>query len=103
MNARYSEPNNLAKDVKERIDIVDVIGARLPLDAHHKALCPFHQEKTPSFSVNPIGQYFYCFGCQAGGDVFEFLMRYEGMSFKEAVLELAHEAGILLPRFQRRR
>lgn len=91
------EFRDLIDRIRERTDIVQVIGARLALNRHHKALCPFHREKTPSFSVNPRGQYFHCFGCGVGGDVFRFLEQYERKSFLEVVSELATQAGIPLP------
>lgn len=87
---------DLIERVREQTDIVQVIGQRIALDCHHKALCPFHKEKTPSFSVNPKGQYFYCFGCGIGGDVFRFLELYEDKPFTEVLSELAGQAGIPL-------
>ena len=68
---------NVIDAIKSKIDIVDVIGERIKLDRHHKALCPFHAEKSPSISVHPSRQYFYCFGCNRGGDVIAFLQEYE--------------------------
>jgi DNA primase len=85
---------DLIERVRERVDIVQVIGQRIALDHHHKALCPFHEEKTPSFSVNPKGQYFHCFGCGVGGDVFRFLELYENKPFMEVLSELASQVGI---------
>lgn len=87
---------DLIERVREQTDIVQVIGQRIALDRHHKALCPFHEEKTPSFSVNPKGQYFYCFGCGVGGDVFRFLELYENKPFMEVLSELANQVGISL-------
>lgn len=78
-------------------DIVEVIGSYFPLKragATYKALCPFHQEKSPSFTVNPQRQIFKCFGCGAGGGVFKFVELYENLSFPEAVKKLADRAGI---------
>src|SRR5215469_11751269 len=78
-------------------DIVEVIGSYFPLKragSEFRALCPFHQEKTPSFYVNPAKQSFYCHGCGAGGAVFQFLMQYENVDFPEAVRRLASRAGI---------
>ncbi len=83
--------------IRERTDIVQVIAKRISLDRHNKALCPFHNEKTPSFSVNPKGQFFYCFGCGVGGDVFTFLELYKKESFMEVLSDLAGQAGISLP------
>lgn len=85
------------RSVRDRIDIVDVIGRYLPLKksgANFQGLCPFHQEKTPSFNVNSPRQIFHCFGCGVGGDVFKFLMRVEGLSFPEAVRRLGEQVGI---------
>lgn len=90
------EFRDLIERIRERTDIVQVIAQRIPLDRHNKALCPFHQEKTPSFSVNPGGQYFHCFGCEAGGDVFRFLDLYENKPFMEVLSELASQVGISL-------
>jgi DNA primase len=80
-------------------DIVDVIGSYFPLKragANFKALCPFHQEKTPSFMVSPGRQTFHCFGCGAGGSVFRFVMEYEHVDFPAAVRKLATRAGITI-------
>src|SRR5215831_6667212 len=85
--------------VRAASDIVDVIGGYLPLKragANFTALCPFHKEKTPSFSVNPHKQIFYCFGCHKGGDVFTFVKEYESIDFVEAVKRLADRAKITL-------
>ena len=83
--------------VKEKVDIAEVVRSRVSLNEHNKALCPFHNEKTPSFSVNEKGQYFYCFGCGVGGDVFTFLMRYEKKTFIEVLADLAGNLGISMP------
>lgn len=88
------EFRQLIERVRESTDIVQVIGERIGLDRYNKALCPFHDEKTPSFSVNPKGQYFYCFGCRLGGDVFEFLELYEKKPFFQVLSECAAQAGI---------
>jgi DNA primase len=87
------------EQIRAASDIVEVIGASVPLKkagANFIALCPFHREKTPSFSVNPHKQIFYCFGCHKGGDVFTFIREYEGLGFVEAVTRLADRAGIPL-------
>ena len=92
-------PKRTLEDIRFRNDIVDVIGASLNLKragSAHKALCPFHKEKTPSFHVNQQRQIYHCFGCGAGGDVFRFLMQYEGVDFMTAVKMLAQRAGIPL-------
>src|SRR5438270_3185994 len=78
-------------------DIVEVIGTYFPLKragASFKALCPFHQEKTPSFTVSPQRQSFHCFGCGVGGTVFRFVMDYEHIDFPEAVRKLATRVGL---------
>ncbi len=86
--------------VKNASDILDVVGQKVdlkPAGKNFTGLCPFHNEKTPSFSVNREKQFFYCFGCGAGGNVFNFLMRSEGLSFPEAAEDLAKKAGIPVP------
>ncbi len=86
--------------VKGASDIVDIVGAKVDLKQtgkNYTGLCPFHNEKTPSFSVNPEKQFFYCFGCGAGGNIFNFLMRTEGLTFPEAAETLAARAGIEVP------
>ncbi|MHA7880870.1 MAG: DNA primase [Saccharospirillum sp.] len=94
-------PNNFIDDLLERTDIVEVIGHRIPLKKKgkdHWACCPFHNEKSPSFSVNPTKQFYYCFGCGASGTALRFLQEYERLSFPEAVEELARIAGVEVPR-----
>ena len=94
-------PRELIEEIRQRADIVDVISDYVKLrrsGRNYKGLCPFHQEKTPSFVVSPEKQLFHCFGCGAGGNVFTFLMRQERMSFYEAVKALAERYGIELPR-----
>ncbi|MCK5602449.1 DNA primase, partial [Candidatus Pacearchaeota archaeon] len=88
---------SVVESVRERIDIEDVIGKYLQLNGKLKAICPFHEDKSPSFSVNPDGQYFHCFGCGVGGDVFKFLMLYEEKDFMTVLCELADKAGVTLP------
>ncbi|WP_338819134.1 DNA primase [Moorella thermoacetica] len=86
-------------EVKDRIDIVEIIGGYVQLKKRGRSyvgLCPFHNEKTPSFTVSPDKQVFYCFGCGAGGDVLTFLMKREGLSFPEALAALAARAGVEL-------
>jgi DNA primase catalytic core len=92
-----AEFRGIVEKVREQTDIVVVVNRHITLDRHNKALCPFHEEKTPSFSVNPKGQYFRCFGCGVGGDVFKFLELYEHKPFFEVLIELAMEVGISLP------
>ena len=93
----YGIPQETIERVRTQADIVQVIGEYLTLKkagGNFRALCPFHQEKTPSFMVSPSKQIFHCFGCGAGGNVFVFLMRQEGFTFPEAVRFLADRVGI---------
>ena len=93
--------DDLIEEVRSRNDIVDVISSYVRLQkkgATHFGLCPFHNEKTPSFSVSREKQMFYCFGCGAGGNVFTFLMKYDNCSFPEAMETLAERAGVTLPK-----
>jgi DNA primase len=90
------------QQIKEATNIVDVIGERLELQragGHYKALCPFHSEKSPSFFVSESMQRYKCFGCGESGDVITFLQKYEGMTFLEALENLAEKAGITLQKF----
>ena len=94
----YSD--DLIEEVRSKNDIVDVIGGYVRLQkkgSTYFGLCPFHNEKTGSFSVSPHKQMFYCFGCGAGGNVFTFLMKYENFTFTEAMQALADRAGVDLP------
>ncbi len=96
-----SIPHAFIEDLLARIDIVDVIEPRLKLKKtgqNYQALCPFHNEKTPSFSVNQVKQFYYCFGCQASGDALKFLMEHDRMEFVQAVESLASMAGMEVPR-----
>ncbi|GAG06663.1 unnamed protein product, partial [marine sediment metagenome] len=89
------------EELKNRIDIIDVIGEFVELKKHgsnYSGLCPFHTEKAPSFSVNRSGQFYYCFGCGKGGDVIGFMMDITGMSFMEAVGQLAERVGLEVPK-----
>ncbi len=84
-------------EIRARADIVDVIGSYITLKRagnSYKALCPFHREKTPSFTVHPARQVFHCFGCGAGGDVFKFVMQHENVEFMDAVRLLAQRVGV---------
>src|SRR4028118_2347676 len=99
-------------ELKNRADLVRIIEPYAPLKkkgANWMACCPFHQEKTPSFSVNPSKEIFFCFGCSKGGSVFNFVMEMERVSFPEAVRIVAEKAGVPLPaleedkRFESRR
>jgi DNA primase len=94
-------PDSFLDELVARSDIVEIIGARIPLKKagrSYKACCPFHNEKSPSFSVSPDKQFFHCFGCGVSGSVIGFLMQYEKMEFLDAVADLAQRAGLELPR-----
>ncbi len=98
--------DDTVRRIKDAADIIDIIGEHVTLHrsgSTYKGLCPFHSEKTPSFFVNPARQTFHCFGCNEGGDVFSFLMKYNNVSFVEAMRELAGRYNIPLPagRFSR--
>ncbi len=93
-------PQAFLDELLARSDIVELIGRRLPLKRagrEFKALCPFHDERTPSFTVSPRKQFYHCFGCGAHGDAIRFLMDYEHLSFRDAVEELAGRLGMRLP------
>ncbi len=93
-------PEELVEEVRSKSDIVDVVSGYVRLQkkgSSHWGLCPFHNEKTPSFSVSASKQIYHCFGCGAGGDVFGFLMNYENYTFPEAMKMLADRAGVQLP------
>ncbi|MBL7068460.1 MAG: DNA primase [Candidatus Omnitrophica bacterium] len=93
-------PEYIIDQVRERTDIAEVISKYIPLKKagrNYRALCPFHHEKTPSFMVSPAKQIYHCFGCGAGGNVFNFLIKYERVEFPEAVRELAKNAGVTIP------
>lgn len=98
---RYSD--DLIEEIRSRNDIVDVISSYVKLQrkgSSYFGLCPFHNEKSPSFSVSPGKQMYYCFGCGAGGNVITFIMEYENYTFLEAVKMLADRAGIQLPELE---
>ncbi len=93
-------PEELVEEIRARNDIVDVVSGYVKLQrkgSSYFGLCPFHNEKSPSFSVSPGKQMYYCFGCGAGGNVFTFLMEYENYTFPETLKALADRAGISLP------
>ena len=96
-------PEELIEEVRQKNDIVDVLSGYVKLQkkgSSYFGLCPFHNEKSPSFSVSRQKQMYYCFGCGAGGNVFTFLMEYENYSFPEAVKVLADRAGVDLPEIE---
>ena len=99
--ARYSD--EIIDEIRQSNDIVDVISQYVRLKRsgrNYFGLCPFHNEKSPSFSVSPDKQIFHCFGCGVGGNVFTFLMKIEGISFIEAIQNLAERANIVLPKLE---
>ena len=103
--ARAGIPPATLQQIRDAVDIVDVASRYVTLSRtgqNHRGLCPFHEEKTPSFTVTSARQMFYCFGCGVGGDVFTFLMRKEGLEFLEAVGELAEQARVTLPQYTSR-
>jgi DNA primase len=92
---------DFAKQVKASVDIVHVVGEYVRLKkqgVRYSGLCPFHTEKTPSFSVHAAHQFFICFGCGAKGDVFQFVMEMQGVTFFEALKSLAEQHGIPMPK-----
>ena len=99
--ARYSE--EIVEQVRQNNDIVDIISQYVHLTRkgrNYFGLCPFHNEKSPSFSVSPERQIFHCFGCGVGGNIYTFLMKIEGIGFKDAIEQLAERANIQLPRIE---
>ena len=96
--------NQVKEDVRQRLDIVQVVEryvALKPAGANYKGLCPFHKEKSASFTVNPERGVFHCFGCGKGGDVFSFLMEYESLSFMEVLSQTAKEVGVVIDESQK--
>jgi DNA primase len=96
-----AEAGSFAERVKQQADIVRVIGEYVGLKksgANFTGLCPFHQEKTPSFAVHPVKQIYHCFGCGAGGDVFKFVMEMDKSTFPEAIRTVAEKCGIAVPK-----
>src|SRR5688572_18635549 len=93
-------PERFIDDLLARVDIVDVIQERVPLKKAGRdwsARCPFHDERSPSFTVSPAKQFYHCFGCGAHGSAIGFLMNYDRLEFPDAVEELAHRAGLEVP------
>ena len=93
-------PDEIIQQVRDRVDLVELVGRTVSLKRagrSYKGLCPFHDEKTPSFQVSPDRGSYYCFGCQEGGDVFAFLMKVENLTFAEAARSLARDCGIEIP------
>lgn len=93
-------PQSFIEDLLTRVDIVEVVGSRVTLrraGANYVAKCPFHTEKSPSFTVNPTKQFYHCFGCGATGDALRFLTEYDGLHFVEAIETLAARVGLVVP------
>jgi len=97
-------PQSFIADLLNRVDIIDVVGQHVKLKkagANYQGLCPFHQEKSPSFSVSPNKQFYHCFGCGAHGSAISFLMEYSGLGYVDAIEDLARSAGLTVPREER--
>src|SRR5271167_1900093 len=96
-----ADPGDFASTVKQQADIVRIAGEYVKLrnsgGQNYTGLCPFHQEKTPSFTVHAGNQFFYCFGCNAGGDVFSFVQKIENITLPEAVPIVAEKLGLPMP------
>ena len=94
-------PENFIDELIQRNDIVDVVGSYVNLSKrsgqNYFGLCPFHNERTPSFAVNPGGQFYHCFGCGKGGGVINFIMEAENLPYPDAVAFLAKRAGMQMP------
>jgi DNA primase len=98
-------PDSFKQELLHRVDIVDVIERYVPLKkggTNYLACCPFHSEKTPSFTVSPTKQFYHCFGCGAHGNAISFLMEYQGLGYIEALKDLAESVGMKLPEFEPR-
>ena len=96
-------PESIIEEISNRVSVVDVVGGYVRLEkkgGRYWGLCPFHNEKTPSFTILPDGKGFYCFGCQKGGSVFTFLQEIENVTFPEAAEMLAEKAGVTIPQYQ---
>ena len=96
-------PDSFKQDLLNRIDIVDLIERHVPLKkggANYSACCPFHSEKSPSFTVSPSKQFYHCFGCGAHGNAISFVMEYQGMGYVDAIKELAESAGMKMPDYE---
>lgn len=95
-----SIPQAFIQDLLSRVDVVEVVGRYVQLKktgANFMGLCPFHGEKSPSFSVSPSKQFYHCFGCGVNGNAVSFLMEHAGMGFVEAVKDLAQQTGLVVP------
>jgi len=99
-NPRMAIPQSFLSELLARVDVVEVVGKYVQLKkggANYMGLCPFHGEKSPSFSVSPTKQFYHCFGCGKNGNAIGFLMDHTGMSFIEAVKDLAQQIGMQVP------
>ena len=97
-------PEGVIAEIRDQVDLVELIGAYVNLKRsgrNHQGLCPFHQEKTPSFNVNPDRQIYHCFGCGVTGDAYKFLMEHDHLSFPEAVRTLAERVGVDITQYER--
>src|SRR5512132_3005238 len=98
-------PDSFKQDLLNRVDIVDVVSRYVQLrkgGANYLGLCPFHSEKSPSFTVSPAKQFYHCFGCGAHGNAIGFLMSYGGLGYVDSVKDLASSVGMQLPEMQPR-
>lgn len=98
-------PQSFIADLLNRVDVVEIVGRHVTLKkagANYQGLCPFHQEKSPSFSVSPTKQFYHCFGCGAHGSAISFLMEYSGLGYVDAIEELARSVGVTVPKEERR-
>ena len=98
--------DDFKEQVRSQANIVEIVSEYVPLKkrgSSYWGCCPFHGEKTPSFSVSPDKNFFYCFGCHAGGDVFTFIMKEENCTFQEALKILANKLGIPVPEREKTR
>ncbi len=97
-------PESFIQEILNRIDVVDIVDQRVKLKkagANYVACCPFHQEKSPSFTVSPSKQFYHCFGCGAHGSAISFLMEYEGLTFIESIQSIASQLGLSVPNEQK--
>jgi len=98
------QPGDFAATLKQQADIVRIVGEYVKLRKsgaqNYSGICPFHQEKTPSFSVHATRQFYHCFGCGVSGDVFSFVQKIENITFPEAVRAVAEKLGVPMPKVQ---
>src|SRR3979409_1197274 len=98
-------PDSFKQDLLNRVDLVEVVSRYVQLKkggANYLGLCPFHGEKTPSFTVSPAKQFYHCFGCGVHGNAISFLIEYQGLGYVEAVKDLAESVGMKMPEFEPR-